>query len=124
MRITPTNAEALLLPWKYNIVFTDDDSTYVGKGRSGTVRDENGISIGTNKITEPAVNFYVQNTSFIDTSTGQYPLMDIVVQDINNNDVVDVGVDRFFVGATVGSRWRATAFIMDFLLDSGATYLK
>ena len=35
---------------------------------------------------------------------------------------IDVGVDRFFVGATVGSRWRATAFIIDFLLDSGATY--
>ena len=109
-------------PWKYNIVFTDDDSAYVGIGRSGTVRDENGTSIGTNKITQPALNFYVQNTSFIDTATGQYPLMDIVVHDENNNDIIEVGIDRFFVGATVGTRWRATAFIIDFKLDSGATY--
>ena len=122
IRITPTQTEALMLPWKYNIVFSDDDSAYVGIGRSGTVRDENGTSIGTNKITQPALNFYVQNTSFIDTATGQYPLMDIVVHDENNNDIIEVGIDRFFVGATVGTRWRATAFIIDFKLDSGATY--
>ena len=122
IRVTPTQTEALMLPWKYNIVFTDDDSAYVGIGRSGTVRDENGTSIGTNKITQPALNFYVQNTSFIDTATGQYPLMDIVVHDENNNDIIEVGIDRFFVGATVGTRWRATAFIIDFKLDSGASY--
>ncbi len=122
MRITPTNIEALRLSWKYNIVFTDDDSAYVGIARSGTVRDENGSSIGSAKITEPAVNFYVQNTSFIDTATGQFPLMDIIVHDVNNNDTLELGIDRFFVGATVGSRWRATAFIIDFQLDSGASY--
>ena len=48
--------------------------------------------------------------------------MDIVVHDENNNDIIEVGIDRFFVGATVGTRWRATAFIIDFKLDSGATY--
>ena len=122
MRITPTVTEGLQLSWKYNITFTDDDSAYVGIARSGTIRDENGTSIGSNKITQPAVNFFVQNMSFIDTSTGQHPIMDVVVQDVNNNDIVDIGVDRFFVGATVGSRWRATAFIMDFQLDSGANY--
>ena len=122
MRVTPTETEALMLPWKYNIVFTDDDSAYVGIARSGTVRDENGLSIGTKKITEPALNFYVQNTSFIDTATGQYPLMDIVIQDVNNNDTLEIGIDRFFVGATVGTRWRATAFIIDFQLDLGASY--
>ncbi len=122
MRVTPTLAEGLQLSWKYNITFMDDDSAYVGIARSGTIRDENGTSIGSNKITQPAVNFFVQNMSFIDTSTGQHPIMDIVVQDVNNNDIVDIEVDRFFVGATVGSRWRATAFIMDFQLDSGANY--
>ena len=86
MRITPTNIEALRLSWKYNIVFSDDDSAYVGIARSGTVRDENGSSIGSAKITEPAVNFYVQNTSFIDTATGQFPLMDIIVHDVNNKN--------------------------------------
>ena len=29
MRITPTQTEALMLPWKYNIVFNDNDSAYV-----------------------------------------------------------------------------------------------
>ena len=58
----------------------------------------------------------------IDTATGEYPLMDIVIHDVNNNDTLEVGIDRFFVGATVNSRWRATAFIMDFQLDSGASY--
>ena len=48
--------------------------------------------------------------------------MDIIVHDVNNNDTLELGIDRFFVGATVGSRWRATAFIIDFQLDSGASY--
>ena len=47
----------LQLSWKYNITFTDNDSAYVGIARSGTIRDENGTSIGSNKITQPAVNF-------------------------------------------------------------------
>ena len=49
---------------QYNLY--GDDSAYVGIARSGTIRDENGTSIGSNKITQPAVNF-VQNMSFIDT---------------------------------------------------------
>ena len=48
--------------------------------------------------------------------------MDIVIHDVNNNDTLEIGIDRFFVGATVGTRWRATAFIIDFQLDLGASY--
>ena len=101
MRITPSIAEGVKMPWKYNIVFTDDDSAYVGVSRSGTVRDENGSSIGSDKITEPAINFYVQNTSFVDTSTGQYGLMDVVVHDVNSNDTFDLFEDRIFVGLSL-----------------------
>ena len=122
MRITPSIVEGVKMPWKYNIVFTDDDSAYVGVSRSGTVRDENGSSIGSDKITEPAINFYVQNTSFIDTSTGQYGLMDVVVHDVNSNDTFDLFEDRIFVGAPTGSRWRATAFIIDFQLATESSY--
>ena len=122
MRITPSTAEGVKMPWKYNIVFTDDDSAYVGVARSGTVRDENGSSIGADKITEPAINFYVQNTSFIDTSTGQYELMDVVVHDVNSNDTLDLFEDRIFVGAPTGTRWRATAFIIDFQLATESSY--
>ena len=122
MRITPTVEEALKLAWKYHIVFTDNDSAYVGIARSGTVRDENGNSIGLKKINQPAINFYVQNTSFIDTSTGQFPIMDVVAHDVNENGIFEIALDRIFVGATVGSRWRATAFIIDFQLDSALDY--
>ncbi len=122
IRITPSIAEGVKMPWKYNIVFTDDDSAYVGVSRSGTVRDENGSSIGSDKITEPAINFYVQNTSFVDTSTGQYGLMDVVVHDVNSNDTFDLFEDRIFVGAPTGSRWRATAFIIDFQLATESSY--
>ena len=121
MRITPSGSEGIKMPWKYQIVFTDDDSAYVGVARSGTIRDESGTSIGSDKITEPALDFYIQNTSFVDTS-GQYELMDVVVHDVNGNDSVDWFEDRFFVGAPAGSRWRATAFIIDFQLAVEATY--
>ena len=121
MRITPSGSEGSKMPWKYQIVFTDDDSAYVGVARSGTVRDESGTSIGSDKITEPALDFYIQNTSFVDTA-GQYEFMDVVVHDVNGNDSVDWFEDRFFVGAPSGSRWRATAFIIDFQLAIEATY--
>ena len=121
MRITPSGSEGSKMPWKYQIVFTDDDSAYVGVARSGTVKDESGTSIGSDKITEPALDFYIQNTSFVDTA-GQYELMDVVVHDVNGNDSVDWFEDRFFVGAPSGSRWRATAFIIDFQLAIEATY--
>ena len=121
MRITPSGSEGSKMPWKYHIVFTDDDSAYVGVARSGTVKDESGTSIGSDKITEPALDFYIQNTSFVDTA-GQYELMDVVVHDVNGNDSVDWFEDRFFVGAPSGSRWRATAFIIDFQLAIEATY--
>ena len=121
MRITPSYLDGIKMPWKYQIVFTDDDSAYVGVARSGTVRDESGTSIGSDKITEPALDFYIQNTSFVDTA-GQYELMDVVVHDVNGNDSVDWFEDRFFVGAPSGSRWRATAFIIDFQLAIEATY--
>ena len=121
MRITPSESEGIKMPWKYQVIFTDDDSAYVGVARSGTIRDENGTSIGSDKITQPALDFYIQNTSFVDTA-GQYELMDVVVHDVNGNDSVDWFEDRFFVGAPAGSRWRATAFIIDFQLATEETY--
>ena len=49
MRITPSQAEGIKMPWKYQIIFTDDDSAYVGVASSGTVRDELGSSISQEK---------------------------------------------------------------------------
>lgn len=122
MRITPSISEGPKMPWKYQIVFTDNDSAYVGIASTGTVRDENGSSIGYDKIANPAINFYVQNMFFVDSISGQYELMDVIAQDMNNNDTFDLFEDRIFVGAPAGNRWRATAFIIDFQLATDATY--
>ena len=122
MRITPSISEGPKMPWKYQIVFTDNDSAYVGIAYTGTVRDENGSSIGSDKIANPAINFYVQNMFFVDSISGQYELMDVIAQDMNNNDTFDLFEDRIFVGAPAGNRWRATAFIIDFQLATDATY--
>ena len=123
MRVTPSLSEGIKMPWNYKIIFTDDDNAYAGGATSGTVRDENGASIGSSKITNQAVNFYVQNTSFVNESGG-YDLMDMVIHDVNNNDSFDLYEDRVFIGATVGTRWRATAFVLDFQLSTETTLPK
>jgi hypothetical protein len=123
MRVTPSESEGIKMPWKYQIVFTDSDSAYVGVASSGTVRDETGSSIGSDKIMQPALSFYVQNTSFVD-SLGQYDIMDVAIHDVNGNDSLDIYEDRIFVGAPAGNRWRATAFVIDFQLTTESTFPK
>jgi len=124
IRITPSIADGVKMPWKYQIVFTAEDSAYVGviSNPSG-VRNELGQSISNSHIiNNPALSFYIQNTSFIDSTTGQYELMDVVIHDVNNNDIFDLYEDRIMVGAPTINRWRATAFVIDFLLTTEATY--
>ena len=48
--------------------------------------------------------------------------MDIVIHDVNDNDTLDLYEDRIMVGAPTISRWRATAFVIDFMLSTEATY--
>jgi len=121
IRVVPSTVEGIKMPWKYQIIFTDEDSAFVGISTAGTVRDENGSSIGSAKITQPALSFYVQNTSFVD-STGNYEIMDMVVHDVNDNDTIDLFEDRIMVGATGNNRWRGTAFVVDFLLTTESTF--
>jgi len=121
MRVTPSESEGLKMAWKYQVVFTDDDSAYVGIATSGTVRDELGQSIGSQKITNPALSFYVQNTSFID-SAGNYELMDAVIYDVDDNDTFNIFIDKVFIGATGSNRWRGTAFVLDFQLATESTF--
>ncbi len=121
MRVTPSESEGLKMAWKYQVVFTDDDSAYVGIATSGTVRDESGQSIGSQKITNPALSFYVQNTSFID-SAGNYELMDAVIYDVDDNDTFNIFIDKVFIGATGSNRWRGTAFVLDFQLATESTF--
>ena len=121
MRVTPSESEGLKMAWEYQVVFTDDDSAYVGIATSGTVRDELGQSIGSQKITNPALSFYVQNTSFID-SAGNYEIMDAVIYDVDDNDTFNIFIDKVFIGATGSNRWRGTAFVLDFQLATESTF--
>lgn len=128
LRVTPNSVKGALVPWKYNIVFTDNDSAFIGMADPRRVRDENNET-EKDILTNQAVSFYVQNTSFIDTSTGEYELMDVVVHDVNDNDTVNIFEDRFFVGASTWDttdseyNWQITAFVIDFQLASDSSNL-
>ena len=111
LNVIPSIYDGPSIPWDYKIVFTGEDSTYVGviTNKSG-VRDELGNSISRNDlIVSPALDFYVVNESF-----GDNEVMDAIVQDMNNNDTFELFEDRILVGAPTVSRWQATAFVLDF----------
>ncbi len=123
IKIVQTEKESAYFPWDYEIVFTDDDSAYVGRVTSKTMRDEKNSRIRrTQLITEHPFPFYVLNKSFVD-STGAYEKMDLVVHDQNQNGVFDIPDDRVLVGpVTENDRWAGTAFIIDYsmIADSSA----
>ena len=113
--VLPSQKEAHLFPWEYDIVFTGSDSAYVGRVKFKTMRDETGRRISrTQLLVGQSFNFYVINRSFAD-STGAYELMDLVVQDRNRNGQFDILEDRVLVGAvTKHDRWAGTVFVLDF----------
>ncbi len=118
--INPAPEEYLYMPWDYEIVFTDNDSAYVSKVRSQHIRDEQNKRINrTNLIFNQNFSFYVLNKSFMDSS-GQYLIMDMVVEDRNNNRKFDLA-DRILVG-DINSRgnWAATAFSFEFATSDSA----
>jgi hypothetical protein len=124
VRVIPSVQESAYMPWDYEIVFVGEDSAYVGviSNKSG-VRDENGRTVNRSEVlTNQAFDFYVVNRTFIDSVTGGYQLMDMVVQDVNGNGVFDRFEDRILVGAPTQSRWRATLIVIDFQLASESTY--
>ena len=115
IRIVPTEKESILFPWDYEIVFTDDDSAYVGRVTTKNMRDENGMRINRAFLmTKQNFNFYVINKSFTDSS-GNYELMDLVVHDQNQNAQFDILEDRILVGPVNNKGlWAGTVFIFDF----------
>ncbi|HJL63217.1 MAG TPA: hypothetical protein QGH36_03335, partial [Candidatus Marinimicrobia bacterium] len=119
LNVIPSIYDGPSIPWDYKIIFTGEDSTYVGviTNKSG-VRDELGNSISRNDvIVSPALDFYVVNESF-----GDNEVMDVIVQDMNNNDTFELFEDRILVGAPTETRWRATAFVLDFSFFDESTY--
>ncbi len=123
MHVTPTVTESSYMPWDYDIVFTGEDSAFTGiqSNKSG-VRDQNGNVVDRNSLlTHQAFDFYVVNTSFVD-SAGNSELMDMMVVDANGNGVFDKYEDKILVGPQTGSRWRATLMMIDFNNGNDATY--
>ncbi|NQV14885.1 hypothetical protein HQ531_05450, partial [bacterium] len=117
MLITPTSLESRLLAWDYEIIFTGPESPYVANIKSGSPRDVNNTKISDYSIAlwEQSFDFYVQNTSFTDTS-GFYEKFDMVVSDLNGDSLYNPFVDEILVGPPddIGKRWRGTAFTIRF----------
>ncbi|MCI0494153.1 hypothetical protein L0Z72_04030, partial [candidate division KSB1 bacterium] len=122
--ITPTIRESRFFPWEYDIVFTDDDSAYVGRVTTKTMRDEKDLRLSRSDVlVGMPFSFYVINKLFTD-STGSYERMDLVVHDKSKNAKFDVFEDRILVGpVTSDGKWAGTAFIIDFHTASDSSQL-
>ncbi len=114
--ISPSATDYQLFPWDYDIVFTSNDSAYVGKTRPSRVYDENFKRINrADLIYEQQFNFYVINKTFPD-SAGNYEKLDMIVHDLNNNDEFNLVGDRILVGpVTENESWAGLAFSITFL---------
>jgi hypothetical protein len=102
-------------PWDYDIVFTDDDSAYVGRTSPSFVFDETGTRLRSSALlTGQNFSFFVENKSFLNDQN-EYEKMEMVVHDVNGNDVFDMLEDRVLVG-TIGEEdtYVSTAFAIDF----------
>jgi len=113
--IIPSVKESRYFPWDYDIVFTGQDSAYVGRATLKSMRNENGQRISRSKLlVGQSFDFYVQNRSFVD-STGHYEILDLVVEDVNGDGLFNKLEDRVLVGpVTDNNRWAGTVFVIDF----------
>ncbi|WP_456442533.1 hypothetical protein [Caldithrix abyssi] len=118
--INPASCDNLVMPWDYEIVFTANDSAYVGRVNSQHIRDEQNVRINrTRLLFHQNFNFYVLNKSFMD-SAGNYLKMDLVVEDRNYNRQFDIE-DRILVGdLNTRGYWAATAFSFEFATSDSA----
>lgn len=107
-------------PYDYDIIFTDDDSAFVGRIPSGTIKDEFDQAIPTaERLLNRAFNFYVVNRSINDT-TGLNDSLELVVHDLNGSGEYEPLEDRVLVGfratrsGIFQGRWNGLAFVIDF----------
>ncbi|MCF7805718.1 MAG: hypothetical protein K9N46_14840 [Candidatus Marinimicrobia bacterium] len=117
VRVMPSVGESRYFPWDYVIEFTADEAVYTGKTTNVIgVRDAQGNRIPRSELLGGEdFSFRVINTSFTD-STGGYPLMDLLVRDMNENGEYDLPEDRVLVGAHSSSsgRWGGTILVLGF----------
>ncbi|HPG38867.1 MAG TPA: hypothetical protein PLP19_08420 [bacterium] len=116
--VTMTAEESKYYPYTYNIVFTDNDSDYTSKTRitaTSLIKDENGVKIKEGLIQFQNFSFHVENTSIMDSTTGQPFIMEMVAQDIDGNGTFELLKDRVVVGIQNDlGRWASTVFLIDF----------
>lgn len=109
-------------PWDYDIVFTDNDSVYVGQTSPRFVFDEQGTRLRSNQLLlGQKFNFYIENVSFLNEAN-EYHKMEMIVHDVNDNDTLDILEDRILVGPINDEGdYAGTAFAIDFMnLESEA----
>ena len=122
MNITITSRESKLVPWDCEIVFTSDISyTSEVEGPFGIYDEfDNRLWFPNRIILGQSFPFYVINKTILDES-GNYTLMDMVVQDYAGHDwdidqQFNLNNDRILVGQIDSSNnWVGTSFIIDFL---------
>jgi len=120
INIVPSELESRLLAWDYDIIFTNDDSAYVGKARGGTVRDVDGSS-GLDVLWQEPFSFYVLNTSFVDTNN-MYDTFDMVAIDLDGDGEFNKFNDKILVGVQDRDRWKATVFEINFKFVTENTF--
>ncbi len=108
-------------PWDYRIVWGDRPDTYQSRTQYAIkiTNHKNEYISSSEVLLGQSFNFYVENTSFVD-SLGQHPLMDLVVYDVNKNGQFDYDTDYVLVGDAVKDKrtgyyfWSGTIFAIDF----------
>ncbi|MCF7824655.1 MAG: hypothetical protein K9N35_10845 [Candidatus Marinimicrobia bacterium] len=133
MNVSLTRRETNLFPYDYEIVFTGDTSAYTSKVVSPIpIYDEFDKELWLplfpiRYILGETFDFYVINTSLLD-STGNHPIMDMVVQDYGGTQwTLDRKFNKFQDKILVGSVdtagiWQGTAFVIDFIGGDSTNY--
>ncbi|NOX88747.1 MAG: hypothetical protein GXO77_06955, partial [Calditrichaeota bacterium] len=111
----------LMLPYDYDIIFTDSDTAYTSKFTKNRFWGENRDVVYTKAdyIPGQSFNFYVVNRSVQDEN-GEDVVMEMIAHDLNDNGQFDILEDEVVVGVTnsIGflgkGKWAATAFVIDF----------
>lgn len=130
MNVSLTKRETILFPFDYEIVFTGDSLAYTSKVLSPLgiygINDDR-LWFPPRLLLGESFDFYVVNRSVIDSS-GNHPIMDMVVQDHYGPDWIqdkkfNIFQDKILVGSidTAGS-WKGTAFVIDFIGGDSTNY--
>jgi hypothetical protein len=128
VRIYVANNSYNYFPWNFEFIWTDNPQEYqtrTGKSVFSQIlypKDRFGQFLDREKILyDQSFNFYVINKSFTDSS-GNYPKLDMVVYDANDNGQFDMDTDDILVAHVVeDSRhpgeylWCGTLFSMDYI---------